>query len=219
MLLLKLLHRTFGYKSKNYFTMLFENIKSDLTVIDSDFDVIFPKDIQKFTRLHFSPIEVSKYVARFLTANKSNARILDIGSGAGKFCFIGSLTTQGFFVGIEQRESLHYIANDIAETYAIANTDFILDNVINLSFTDFEGFYIFNSFYENVSFDENITDEVNLKQPNYDTYSAYVKEELDKMPIGTRLATYFCSKSIAPDSYIQIEDTFNKNLKLWEKTK
>jgi Protein-L-isoaspartate(D-aspartate) O-methyltransferase (PCMT) len=217
MSLLKFLHRSFGYGTESYFTSLFENIKSNITVIDGDFDAIFPYVLQKFTRLHFSPIEVSKYAANFLTENKKGAKILDIGSGAGKFCFVGSLVTDGYFVGVEQRESLHTIANEIVETYHLQGVEFLFDNIINIPFDSFDGFYIFNSFYENVSFDDNITDEVNLKQPNYDAYSTYVKEQLDKMPVGTRLATYFCSRSIAPDSYVQVENTLNENLKLWEK--
>jgi SAM-dependent methyltransferase len=219
MSLLKFLHRSFGYGTASYFTSLFENIKANITVIDSDFDAIFPNDLQKFTRLHFSPIEVSKYAAYFLTENKKGAKILDIGSGAGKFCFIGSLVTDGHFVGVEQRESLHNIATEISDTYHLQGVELLLENILNIPFDSFDGFYIFNSFYENLSFDENITDEINLKQPNYDTYSAYVKQELDKMPVGTRLVTYFCSRSIAPDSYKLIEDTFNENLNFWEKTK
>jgi Methyltransferase domain len=213
------IQRVLGLHSEKYFAGLFENIKAKKTVADVDFDAIFPDDIQKFTRLHFSPIEVSKHVAKFLTQKKSNAKILDIGSGAGKFCMVGSLFTDGHFTGVEQRESLHVIANEIAETHFLQKVEFILENIVNIPFGDFDGFYIFNSFYENVSFDDNITDEINLSQPNYDTYSAYVKQELDKMPVGTRLATYFCSRSIAPDSYKLIEDTFNENLNFWEKTK
>jgi Methyltransferase domain len=218
MSLINSIQRVFGFKSEKYYSQLLNNIKTNIAVPDSDFDAIFPDDIQKFTRLHFSPIEVSKHVAKFLTQKKPNAKILDIGSGAGKFCMVGSLFTDGHFTGVEQRESLHVIANEIAETHFLQKVEFILENILNIPFGDFDGFYIFNSFYENVSFDDNITDEINLSQPNYDAYSTYVKDELDNMPIGTRLATYFCSRSVAPDSYELVDDTFNENLNLWIKT-
>jgi SAM-dependent methyltransferase len=199
--------------------MLFQDIKLGLTVADAYFDEIFPEEVEKFARLHFTPIEIAKHVSKYLTETKLGAKVLDIGSGAGKFCMVGSVVTDGFFVGIEQRESLVIAANKIANNNSLFNTEFIYGNIVNVPFKDFDAFYIFNSFYENVSFDENLTDEVSLKQPNYDNYSNFVKQQLDNMPIGTRLATYFCSRSIAPDSYEQVDDTFNNNLKLWHKTK
>jgi hypothetical protein len=213
----KFLHLTLGFQRDKYFADLIGKIQANQTVADVDFDAIYPAELRKFTRLHFSPIEISRHVAMFLTEEKPQAKILDIGSGAGKFCLIGSKCTAGHFVGIERRASLHVIAEQIAEFYSFQNVEFILDNITQHSLKPYDAFYIFNSFYENISFDENITDEVSLQQPNYDTFSAYVKQELEKMPIGTRLATYFCSKSIAPDSYELQQNTFNENLKLWIK--
>ena len=72
----------------------------DLT--DEEFDLIFPLEIRRKSATHFTPIKIAKAAAQFL-ATEPNIRILDVGSGAGKFCFVGALTTNAHFTGVEQR--------------------------------------------------------------------------------------------------------------------
>lgn len=96
--------------------MIFEYIQSDIEVADKDFDSIYPKKIKEAADIHFSPIKVSK-VAAFYLADKKDTKILDIGSGAGKFCLIGSACTDAYFIGVEQRKSLCKVATQIAKQY------------------------------------------------------------------------------------------------------
>ena len=86
--------------------MLFENIKSNIEVTDDDFNSIFEEQIQEAAGIHFTHVKVAKLAARYL-AHQKGVKVLDIGSGAGKFCMIGSVCTEGSFFGVEQRERLH----------------------------------------------------------------------------------------------------------------
>ena len=52
---------------------------------ESHFCQLYPLPAQKLDRMHWSPLIVAYRAANSLT-NKSNAKILDIGSGSGKFC-------------------------------------------------------------------------------------------------------------------------------------
>lgn len=196
--------------------MLFNYIKSNLCVPDSEFNSIYPDKIKQAAAKHFSPVEVSKIASNYL-ADKKGVRILDIGAGAGKFCMIGSAYTEGYFVGVEQRRSLHNLSKQIADQYNLTNIEFINSNIQDINFKEFDAFYFFNSFYENIAQSEELTDEIELRISLYNRYSSYVKGQLDKMPKGTKLVTYFSSVSVTPESYYLIAYAFDNKLKMWEK--
>jgi hypothetical protein len=196
--------------------MLFKNIRLNIKIKDSEFDLIYPNEMKKVSEIHFSPFEVSKIAARFLV-DKMGMRILDIGAGAGKFCMIGSACTEGIFTGVEQREHLHDLAKSISRKYKLTNVAFINSNITDISFKDFDGFYLFNPFYENMNASGKMDDLVELKRELYDKYSLYVKMQLETKPVGTKLVTYFSYLTEIPSSYqLQFSD-FDGKLKMWEK--
>jgi Methyltransferase domain len=196
--------------------MLFKKLRLNIKIKDSEFDVIYSNEMKKVSDIHFSPIEVSKIAARYLV-DKKGVRILDIGAGAGKFCMIGSSSTEGIFTGVEQRVNLHNLAKSIAQKYNLINVVFINSNITDISFKDFDGFYLFNPFYENMNASGKMDDLVELKRELYDEYSLYVKNQLDSKPLGTKLVTYFSYMTEIPNSYqLQFSD-FEGKLKMWEK--
>jgi Methyltransferase domain len=196
--------------------MLFKNIRLNIKILDSEFDIIYSNKMKKVSDIHFSPIEVSKIAARFLV-DKIGMRILDVGAGAGKFCMIGSACTDGIFTGVEQREHLHNLSKSISQKYNLTNVAFINSNITDISFKDFDGFYLFNPFYENMNVLGKMDDLVELKRELYDEYSLYVKAQLDTKPVGTKLVTYFSYLTEIPKSYqLQFSD-FEGKLKMWEK--
>ncbi len=198
--------------------MMFQQIKSNIDISDTEFDSIYPDRIKASAEMHFTPFDVAKIAARYL-AHKTGTRILDIGAGAGKFCMIGSACTEGYFTGVELRETLCSAATRISKQYSLENTDFINANITDISFKDFDAFYFYNAFYENVSRMGigRINNELDLSRELYDTYSFYVKNQLDSMPVGTKLVTYFSFSKEIPDSYhLQFTD-FDGKLKMWEK--
>lgn len=198
--------------------MIFEQIRSNEEIKDIEFDLMYPIKLKDAVELHFTPIEVAKTAARYL-AHKKGVKVLDIGSGAGKFCMIGSACTEGYFTGIELRESLFATALRISKRYNLLNIEFVHANITDIPFKDFDAFYFFNAFYENVSRlgVGKINNELDLSRDLYDTYSFYVKEQLDSMPVGTKLVTYFSFSKEIPDSYhLQFTD-FDGKLKMWEK--
>jgi hypothetical protein len=196
--------------------MPFQKIKSNKKIKDNAFDAIYASEMREVAEIHFTPVEVAKKAAHFLV-QKSGDRVLDIGSGAGKFCMIGSVFTDGIFTGVEQRGHLHDCAMSISNQYNLTNIHFIHANIMDISFMDFDGFYLFNPFFENLNASGKMDDLVELKRDLYDDYSLYVKTQLDLKPIGTKLVTYFSYLTEIPDSYrLQFSD-FEGKLKMWEK--
>ena len=196
--------------------MIFDDIKSGVEVLDEDFNLIYPKYAQKVAKRHFSPIKVARLAALYLVKSK-DTKILDVGSGVGKFCLIGAACTEGSFFGVEQRKNLVGVAKRTAKRHNLTNATFINANITTISFKDFDAFYIFNPFYENISTLEAIDYSVELSSELFQEYSLYVREQLDTMPIGTRLATYFSFLVEVPDSYEIRFTAIDDKLKMWEK--
>lgn len=195
--------------------MIFEYLKSGLNVADEAFNSIYPDPIHKFSRSHWTPIRVAKVAARFL-APTPGAKVLDIGSGAGKFCMIGSVFTEGHFTGVEQRKSLYELSSGLSQCYRLQNVKFIHTNITKVKFREYDAFYYFNSFYENIEQSKAIDYTVEVDTRLYGFYSEYMLEQLSKMPIGTRLATYWSDE--VPRGYKLRSEKFERLLKMWEKT-
>ncbi|MCJ7935924.1 MAG: class I SAM-dependent methyltransferase [Chryseobacterium sp.] len=196
--------------------MIFKNLKSNIEVKDSTFNELYPNHIKELASRHWTPIAVAKMAAEYL-AEEPNSKILDIGAGAGKFCLVGAASTKGMFFGVEQRASLTKISKKIAARHKITNVEFIHSNINEISFSDYDAFYFFNSFYENIDTSCLIDDTILPDRDLYNTYSDYVKEQLDKTPVGTRLVTYWSKWDEIPSSFDLTGTDCNGLLNFWKK--
>lgn len=198
--------------------MVFNHLQSGVKVADFEFDdTLYPKAVSDLSFTHFTPVEIAKEAAQYLV-NYSGIKVLDIGSGVGKFCMVGTSCTSGYFTGVEQRQHLCDIANAIIEKRELPNIEIIHANILDVDFQDYEAFYFYNSFYENIVPSDRIDDSLLVTSKLYEIYSIYVKQQLDLMPKGTRLATYFSSYDAVPDSYSIISKDDRTKLILWQKS-
>jgi SAM-dependent methyltransferase len=196
--------------------MVFTRLKSGLMVDDAEFDKIYTKRLKKVSEIHFTPVDVAQMAAKFLV-REPGTRVLDIGSGAGKFCMVGASCTHGFFVGVEQRKTLFQLAEQLAQNHQLVNIKYIHTNITEIEFQPFDAIYFFNAFHENLFQSDPIDDSVILEKPLYKVYSHYVKGQLEQMPVGTRLATYFSFTDEIPSCYTLLSAHFDEKLKFWEK--
>lgn len=195
--------------------MIFSSLKSDKAVDDSTFDAIYPEWAKKLADRHWTPIEIARIAARYL-ADKPQKKILDIGSGAGKFCLVGASLTQGVFYGVEQRESLVRLSKEIAEEHRIGNVEFIHSNINEISFSHYEAFYFYNSFFENLDGSCPIDKTVHREEELYYSYSSYVRKQLDSAPAGTKLVTFWSNRDEIPDSF-DLDFSHSGVLHFWKK--
>ena len=129
--------------------MIFKNLQLNIDIEDHLFNTLYPLRIKKLSERHWTSVEVAKLAADYLV-DKPNCKVLDIGSGAGKFCLIGAASTKGRFYGVEQRESLVKLSQRIAKKHNVNNVEFIHSNIKEISFSDYDAFYFYNPFYENI---------------------------------------------------------------------
>src|SRR5688572_15369217 len=72
---------------------------------DRAFDRFLPEDLRAVSMKYWTPLRVVKRAAEWL--NDVNARhVVDIGSGAGKFCVATATLSRARFTGLEQSRSL-----------------------------------------------------------------------------------------------------------------
>ncbi len=185
-------------------------------VEDEQFDSIYPEAIQQLAEDHFTPIEVIRIASQFLV-QRAGTRVLDIGSGAGKFCLVGATCTKGHFTGVELRENLHSAANQVVQVQQLDNVAFIHSNITEIDFKAYNAFYFYNTFFENIMSLDRIDTSIELNKSLYKAYSNCVKEKLDDMPIGTRLVTYYSAYDEVPESYRIVEKMDTKKITMWEK--
>ncbi len=196
-----------------------ENITSSPTwyVSDTAFDWLYPERIQQLSKLHWTPMEVARKSAKFL-ASGSGKRILDIGSGVGKFCLIGAHQfPEAIFYGVEQRKELYHFAQAARERTASLNVEFINSNFTQIDFDDFDNFYFYNAFFENIVNEGQIDQDMEYSTSLYNYYTRYMFKALDNKPSGTRVVTFHSLEDEIPPSYQVVDATVDFLLKMWIK--
>jgi SAM-dependent methyltransferase len=190
----------------------------DKWFIDDDkFHNLYPFHIQKLADKHWTPLKVAKYAAEFLVP-EDGAKVLDIGSGAGKFCLAASYyKPNGLFYGIEQRKDLLDCAVEAEYKLDLNNLSFIHGNFTQIDFKQFDHFYFYNSFYENIEGTAKIDHKIQYSLSLYNYYNSYLFNQLEKMPVGTRVATYHTWENQMPPEYYILKTQFDKLLKFWIK--
>lgn len=184
---------------------------------DLIFNSLYPKPIEEVAEKHWTPINVAKKAAAFL-ATSENVKVLDIGSGSGKFCLVAAheypLTA---FYGVEQRQNLVDISTELAKELELENLTFICDNICNIDFGKYDHFYFYNSFYENVPGTQKIDSSIKYSEDLYNYYNRYLYKQLKKRPAGTRLVTYHSFGIEIPPGYEVVNTDYNDFLKFWVK--
>lgn len=195
---------------------VFKYLELNIALEDDEFNSIYPMEIQLLAKKHWTPIEVAKNAAEFLVLFPG-AKVLDIGSGAEKFCLIGAASTRGYFTGIEQRENLVDLSTELARANEIHNIHFLHTNITEVDFSSFDSFYFYNSFHENIEEAARIDNQVETGTEYYVRYNDYMYFELAKKPVGTRLVTYWSHFANLPIGYELQFIACDGTLKFWEK--
>lgn len=184
---------------------------------DIAFNRLYPESIQRLAPLHWTPLMTARKAAGFLNTGR-NVRVLDIGSGVGKFCLCaGHYTPRAHFFGVEQRQHLIDCAENAKKKLALTNVTFLHKNITEIDFGEFEHFYFFNSFYENLSASTKIDYAVSHSEELFQYYSSFLLRALFKRKAGTRLVTYHCLEYQIPPNYHLYWSDPNTLLKFWIK--
>jgi SAM-dependent methyltransferase len=186
---------------------------------DASFDQFLPKWAQKVSEVHWSPVAVAIRAAQLLVRDRES-RILDVGSGIGKFCHVGCLTSEARFVGVEERGALVRTARAIAQRLDLARTSFVHGDALAMDWNGFDGIYFFNPFLENIAtFTDRLPGEVFRSSDRYVAEVEATCLKLHGLAPGVRVATYHGYGGPMPRGYdrIHAEELGTDVLEIWEK--
>jgi predicted RNA methylase len=186
---------------------------------DVEFDSMYGEKIRRLSAQHWTPVRVAVRAATLLIQAGAR-RILDVGSGVGKFCIVGALTTDADFVGVERREDLVEIARGAAARLEAARATFVHQNIDVFSFAGFDGIYLYNPFHE----------QINREVPPIDgafprsnaAYRRFVEKTAQKLaalPSATAVVTFngFGGTLSREYTFRGDEPAGNDRLELWTK--
>lgn len=184
---------------------------------DTNFNQLYPADIQMLARRHWTVLSVAQKAANFLSV-QNNVRILDIGSGVGKFCLAAAYyRPTAFYTGVEQRKALVAHAHQANRKLQLENVSFINANFTQVDFRNYDHFYFYNSFYENLAGTDKIDDTIDYSVELFNYYTRYLYKQLEQKPAGTRLVSFHSLEDDMPQGYHIVGTEMNELLKFWIK--
>jgi predicted RNA methylase len=193
-------------------------IRRGARVHDSLFDRIYPPSVQLVSGRFWTPVDVALTAAGWL-AEFGAARVLDVGSGVGKFCIVASLASDRTVTGIEQRSHLVETARAAAARYD-APVECMQGTLESVDATRFDAFYFFNPFGENLyHLDEHLDATVELSEQRCHQDLATVERWLDLAPLRTCVVTYHGFGGRIPSTYhlVRSAPMATDELHLWMK--
>jgi len=185
------------------------------------FDRYLPREFQAVSYLYWTPLVAALRAAEWLD-ELDIRKVMDIGSGVGKFCVVAALAGNAHYVGIEQRARLVAAARGLARTFGVADrVEFIHGNFDEKFVPDADAFYFYNSFGENLfDPDECLDADVELSDARYLADIAAAERMLRDARVGTYLLTYNGFGGEVPDGYseVRVDRELPCMLCLWQKT-
>ena len=201
------------------FERMRDALRRGVLVDDRDLDAIYPSAIRRASAVHWTPVDVAVKAARLL-ATRPGARLLDIGSGVGKFCIVAAAAVEARVAGVEQRARLVEIGELAAERFGVDVT-FTRGTLDDCDPRDVDGVYLFNPFAENLcQSDDRIDGTVELSELRFVRDVAAARRFLRATRAGTRVVTYCGFGGEMPSGYVRlVVGRRASSLELWEQTK
>ncbi|MFI5297717.1 MAG: methyltransferase domain-containing protein [Polyangiales bacterium] len=174
----------------------------EFTCDDDLFDAKFPPEVRRRSAMFWTPIAVAHRAGELL-ADLGVERVLDIGSGPGKFCVAAATRAPKVrFVGVEQRAHRVEVAREVARRLGVTNTRFEVGDATRVDLTRFDAVYMFNPFAENGFAEvERFDQTVELTEVRLLHDVARVERAVAASPAGMLVLTYHTYGGRFPDSF------------------
>ncbi len=196
-----------------------DDVRRGRELPDWAFDRIYPERVRAASERYWTPLRVARRAAEMLAPDAST-RVLDVGSGAGKFCLVAALTAPGQYTGVEQRGHLVEVASAIAERYDVPRATYLHGDMRDIDWAEFDAFYFFNPFSENYfEASERLDHSVELSPDRFHRDMQYVRAVLAGMEPGARVITYHGLGSALPGCFKHLasQEIGTDSLELWLK--
>lgn len=196
-------------------------LRSGARDTDRDFDRFLPPRLRVVSARYWTPLRVAARAATWLDELQIRS-LVDVGSGAGKFCVATALMSRCNFLGIEHRRNLVATARELAEVFGVdARVSFIEEIFGDAPPPEAECYYFYNPFLEAMlGPDAWLDDRVEHGECRYDRELRAVQAWLSQVPVGTYILTYNGLGTDIPPAFreLRTDESFPCNLRLYRKT-
>lgn len=169
-----------------------------MSTTDRAFDRLVPKELRYLSKVHWTPIEVAIRASSLLRPTK-RTRILDVGSGIGKLCVVGAVSSKGMWCGVEQHEKLVDVSRRLSLALGVAErTKFIHDDAFAVDWRDFDAIYLYNPF-EFPLFPNTV--DPRQRELDHQVQVARVQDRLASLRARARVITFHGFGGVMPSSY------------------
>jgi SAM-dependent methyltransferase len=199
---------------------LAETLRTGGCPADRTFDRFLPEPLRLVSREYWTPLAAAKRAAQWLD-ELGIATVVDIGSGAGKFCIAGALFGKSRFIGLEQYSWLVTAARALADQFDLSERVVFVNGALGAVPTPVgDAYYLFNPFAEYVfSSGEPGAAEVTFSEEQRERDVAAAQQLLWDASEGTVVLTYNGFGGRMPGNYelVRIDRELRGVLRLWRK--
>lgn len=171
-------------------------------VSDDTFDEIYPEPIRRASSAHWTPLRVCKRVVELLGVQPGE-RLLDVGSGPGKFCIAAAAMSGARVRGVERQPRLVEVAREAARRLEV-QVDFREGTFIDEDPKVYDAAYFFNPFTETILLPgmQEFAADRNAGRSGADVTAAEIF--LGSAPPGFRVATFCGFGGRVPPEYERV---------------
>lgn len=196
-------------------------LRSGLCPKDRVFDRFLMTEHRLISGMYWTPLVVATRAAQWFD-ELGIKTVLDVGSGAGKFCVAAALASKlPRFIGLEHRSDLVSASRDLARRFEVEERiTFVHGTFGEIPTPSAEAYYFFNPFGENLFGPEDRLDAtVELGNDRFLRDVASVERLLIGAPVGTYLLTYNGYGGTIPTSYreVRVDRELPNVLRMWRK--
>ena len=187
---------------------------------DRSFDRFLPEPLRLGSPEYWTPLAVAKRAADWLE-DLGIRTVVDIGSGAGKFCVAGALFGSCQFVGLEQYSSLVTSAVELADLFDLHDRVSFVAGALGAVPTPVgDAYYFFNPFGDYWLGADYLPEAgAGVTLARYADDVAAAEDLLRRIPAGTWILTYNGFGGRMPASYelVRVDWQLPGVLRLWRK--
>lgn len=197
-------------------------LRSGRSLDDQAFDRFLPGRWRRASSQHWTPLVVIQRVAAWLD-ELGVKTVVDIGSGAGKFCVATALASQCQVTGIEQRLRLVEAGRDLARRFGVGErVRFVHGALGRCPLPEADAYYLYNPFGENIfESEEHLGDDVELSDERYERDVAFMEAFLERARVGTYIVKYNGFGGQMPPAYktVRVDREMPNVLRVWQKSR
>jgi hypothetical protein len=194
-------------------------IRTGSAPADYAFDRFLPDELRVVSGQYWTPLVVAKRAAEWF-AGLNVRTVVDIGSGAGKFCVAAALGGRCHFTGLEQRSRLVASARTLARLFEVDDrVSFVEGALGDIATPVGDAYYLYNPFGEYLFGSQDHLDSDERSDERYARDVAAVQDLLQRARVGTCVLTYNGFGGRVPSSYhqIHVDNDMPNELRLWRK--